>query len=407
MPGLDSYLVTLGVKGQDVVLATMNKIRKKGGDLQKKKVVISAASNVGAAKKQKTPADVAKTEGVQTKNGDKDKKKSDKENETTKKFAKSVDKFSDTSARLSHGVSRLDPTAAINTGLGALAKMSIVGIPFAIAEAAMNMATNTISMAKSNASAQYGIMQRNATAQYYGGNISFDKDLSPADKKQIAEQNDLIKKYSRKRDSSRNKDNQEMFQNKINRAESRKASIQYKNSSKWSNEEMAALRTSLGASFGRIQQPLASALAEFTQGTSKYDARAVTRVASGNWRSTGTDRGWMVQQIFDSLGDVPPSIAQRFQASLLNQFGKEEIQQAPKEEQRAQRANAMWNKTDERQVSQVFDAVNENINDLFELNNKLNSLQADMVQAGAGVASALNFVANQISSAANKIKAGK
>lgn len=336
-----------------------------------------------------------------------DKKKSDKENETTKKFAKSVDKFGDTSARLAHGVARLDPAAAINTGLGALAKISIVGIPFAIAEAAMNMATNTISMAKSNASAQYGLMQRNATAQYYGGNISFDKELSPADKKQISEQNDLIEMYSRKRDLSKNKANQEMFQSKINKAESQKSSIQYKNSSKWSNEEMAALRTSLGASFGKIQQPLASALAEFTQGTSKYDAGAVTRVASGNWRSTGTDRGWMIQQIFDSLGDVPPTIAQRFQASLLNQFGKEEIQQAPEEEQRAQRANAMWNKTDERQVAQVFDAVNENMKDLFELNNKLNSLQADMVQAGAGVAAALNFVANQISSASAKIKAGK
>ena len=39
---LDSYLVSLGVKGQNVVLSTMDKIRKKGEKLSKIKNIIKA-----------------------------------------------------------------------------------------------------------------------------------------------------------------------------------------------------------------------------------------------------------------------------------------------------------------------------------------------------------------------------
>ena len=401
MPGLDSYLVSLGIKGQDVVLSMMDKIRKKGGDLSKKKNIISFAAAPGAfpkapaaaAKKEtaKTPADVAA-----------------KEKESNDKFKKSVDKFGNAATSVAQGFSRLDPAAMITSGFRAFGQITGVGVIGNLAETVMNIGTNSINMAKSNAAEMYNLTKRNATAGYYGNSISFSRKLTSAEKSQIAEQDSEIRKYTRKRDSARyNERARQTYQMKIDRAENKKSDIQFRLGSKWSNEEMASLRTTMGATYGVIQEPLANALKQFTESSTKYDVNALTRVASGNWRSTGTDRGWMIQQMSDSFGDLPPSIAQRFQASLLERFGAEEIQKATPEQEAAQKSAALWNKTDEAQVAQIFGSIRENTSDLLKLSKNLNDMQASIVSAGAGVATALNFVADAIASMRNKLGVNK
>ncbi|MBN2401989.1 MAG: hypothetical protein JXN64_06295 [Spirochaetes bacterium] len=345
---LDSYLVKIGVKGQDVVLSVMDKIQKKGKDLSKKKTTVTLAAKTTAEAKTKTEELAKKTSEKESKRKDEESKK-DKKN--TSKFGKSVDKFGNTTANLSRSMSDLDPASAIHSGLSELSKIAIAGIPFAIAGAALATATKTISMAKAYAGAQYGLTQRNAAAKYYGEKVSFKTD-------------------------------------------------------KWSNEEMAMLRTGIGQSYGKIQQPLADAISEFTK-TNKYDPTALMRVASGNWRSTGTDRGWILQQMTDSLGDLPPTIAQKFQAALLKRYGAEEIQKTTKEQREAQTMNAAWANRNEQQINEIFGAITRSAKELLGLNNQLNQLQVKMVSAGTSVATGLNFVANQIEKANNRIRAGK
>jgi hypothetical protein len=347
---LDSYLVKIGVKGQDVVLSVMDKIQKKGKDLSKKKTTVTLAAKTTAEEKTKTEELAKKTSEKESKRKDEDSKK-DKKN--TNKFGKSVDKFGNAASNVSRSMSDMDPASAIHSGLSELSKIAIAGIPFAIAGAVLATATKTISMAKAYAGAQYGLTQRNAAAKYYGEKVSFQTDKG-----------------------------------------------------KWSNEEMAMLRTGIGQSYGRIQQPLADAISEFTK-TNKYDPTALTRVASGNWKSTGTDRGWILQQMTDSLGDLPPTIAQKIQAELLKRYGAEEIQETTKEQREAQTMNAAWSNRNEQQINEIFGAIVTNAKELLGLNNKLNELQVKMVSAGTAVATGLNFAANQIEKANNRIRAGK
>jgi hypothetical protein len=441
---LDSYLVKIGVKGQEVVLSTMDKIHKKGDDLTKKKLAINLAAKT-TVKKPKA-AELAKTTDKKIKSkaeelakpkAEKEKKDrttedkaksktADKENKNTTKFGKSVDKFGNTTATLARSASSLDPASVIHSGLSELAKIAIAGIPFAIAGAALATATGTISMAKANVGAQYGLAKRNAMAGYYGENISFaEKTVSEADKSKISDLNKTISKFSKEKQTAsmqketltlvagqvwskknpKAAEDEKLYQKKINKAQSEKYGIQEKYTSKWSNEEMAMLRTSLGQAYGKIQQPLADAINQFTI-DNKFDPNALARVAAGNWRSTGTDTGWFLQQITDSLGDVPPTIAQKLQASLLKKYGGTEIQKNTEEQKQVQTVNAAWANRNEQQINEVFGAINSSARELLGLNNKLQELQVKMVAAGTGVATALNFVANQIKDMTHKVKTG-
>lgn len=482
---LDSYLVKIGVKGQEVVLSEMDRIQRKGNDLSKKKLAVDLAlkttekkekpkvqktiekattkseakpealtrktaekkakietselEKVATEKKAKTkteklaepkPAKVKKPAEKKEKTfeeADKRKKKtSEKDDKNTNKFGKSVDKFGNSTTNLARSASSFDPASVIKSGLSELSKIAVAGIPFAIAGAALSTATGSIAMAKANVAGQYALARRNAMAGFYGENVSFaEKTVSDTDKTRISELNKSINRYEKQRQTAAmqkqivqlvagqvlTRENPEAiakekrYQRLISRAEREKYGIQEKYTSKWSNEEMAMLRTSIGQAYGRIQQPLADAINQFTM-DNKFDPNALARVAAGNWRSTGTDRGWILQQITDSLGDVPPTIAQKLQASLLKQYGAEEIQKATPEQIKTQSINAAWANRNEQQISQVFDAINKSATELLGLNNKLNELQVQMVKAGTGVATALNFVGNQITSMTHKIKTG-
>lgn len=382
MPQLDNYLVTLGMKGQDAVLSTMDKIRKKGKDVSKKLTVpLSTKSTPAKGSKTapeekptpgKTPSKRKVVPGKTTPEKTPPKEKPIPEKpapgetppaeKSSGKFRKAVDKFDNSATSFAHTMSHLDPAHAIGSGLSAMAKIAIVGIPFAIAEAGLNMATNMISMAKEHAAAQHGLIQRDAAAEYYGGGI-----------KQI---------------------------------------------SRVSNKEQAMLRMTISSSMGKVQKPLADAVNKLLSGKESYNTAALARVAAGNWASTGTDKGWMLQQLSDAFQGLPPSIAQKFQASLLKNYGAEEIQKTNEKmgESGAQRMNAAWQNRDEAQTAAIYKAMTSsekgangktNIQNLFELNDKLKNLQVDMVSAGAAVATALNFVASQIKAMGTKIQVGK
>lgn len=376
MPQLDNYLVSLGLKGQNVVLSVMDKIQKKGKDLTKKKTTVPLAVKTTPGKGKKTTPEEKPELGKRSPGKPSEKStfvrnfapekstpgETPPDEKSSRKFGKAVDKFGNTTTNFAHKMSHLDPAHAIGSGLSAMAKIAIAGIPFAIAEAGLNMATNMISMAKGNAAAQHGLIQRNATAEYYGGLIN--------------------------------------------------------QSPRVSNEEQAMLRMTIGSSMGKVQKPLADAINTLLSGKESYNTAALARVASGNWASTGTDKGWMLQQLSDSFQGLPPSIAQKFQASLLKNYGAEEIQKTNEKmgESGAQQTNTAWQNRYEAQIAAIHAAMTSpekgangktNIQNLFELDDKLKNLQVDMVSAGSAVVMALNFVASQIKAMGTKIQVGK
>ena len=66
MPQLDNYLVTLGMKGQNLVLSQMDKIRKSGKDLSKKKTVVDLVAKTGKRPSVVTPEKtIEQSEGTQ------------------------------------------------------------------------------------------------------------------------------------------------------------------------------------------------------------------------------------------------------------------------------------------------------------------------------------------------------
>jgi len=370
MPQLDNYLVSLGLKGQNVVLSTLEKVRKKGKDLSKKPITIPTNTKAGKGGKSApgTKPGAQPGKGGKSAPGTKPGAQPGKagepstEKKSSGKFDKAVDKFKNSTTNFANNMSRLDPVHAIESGLSAMSKIAIAGIPFALAQAGLSMASNMIAMAKDNAAAQYGIVRRNATAEYYGGGI-----------RQI---------------------------------------------SRMSNEEQAALRMTVGAAMGKVQRPLADAINKLLAGADNFNTQALARVASGNWASTGTDEGWALQQLSDAFQGLPPSIAQKFQASLLTKYGADMIQKTNEKigESVAQQANAAWQNRDEEQIAAISATINDptkrangktNLQNLYELNDKLKNLQVGMVAAGSAVTTALNYVATQINAMGTKIRLEK
>jgi hypothetical protein len=355
MSALDSYLISLGIKGQDDVLAIMDNIRKQGDKLSQKKNTVnletkpqkskgvlkekepisgkdkieskektSAIDKVKNIQKEKassidkelklpkrkasaidkelkqpkgkktTPEEIVektknetdKIKQAQQQSQDDTKKNTLLQNEAVKKFSGSVLKFAG-------AASSLDPTATISSVTEALGTsfsgISVLGVSLgrlpegiaAVGNASLGMAKNALEMAKSSTAAYHQLADRNAFVSNYGN--------------QVTERGGM------------------------------------------SRNEMSELVGAISGSMGKIQQPLADELNKLT-GTK--DAGALARVGSGNWESTGTDKGWMLQQLSNGMQGLPPSIKQRFQAQLLKNNASE-IQDMPEgSEQKAARYNA-------------------------------------------------------------------
>jgi len=87
-----------------------------------------------------------------------------------------------------------------------------------------------------------------------------------------------------------------------------------------------ALAETLGAKFGTVQKPLSDAIKELykDQNGRGVDVTQAGQVASGNFAALGTDKGFFLQKIADQLGSLPPTLRQGIQAGLLSTVKKSE-----------------------------------------------------------------------------------
>jgi hypothetical protein len=360
MPSLDNYLVTLGVKGQNVVLAQMDKVQKKGKQISKSKSVIDLAGKVAKGGKSAPEKAVEKESAENEKIKRSQKQNNEEEKKTTSKFREAVGRFGQGAQTIASSASSIDPTSAITgmtSALGtSLSGISVLGISLgrlpeglaSISNSMLTMAKNSVDMAKQATAAYHGLATRNAAAEHYGGKVSSGGVLS--------------------------------------------------------RNERAMFIDAVSGSMGKIQKPLADQINKLV-GTK--DTRSLARAAAGDWESTGTDKGWMLGQISGSFQGLPPSVKQKLQASLLKNFSGE-IQGMGEDQANAQRNAADWANMDEKQTEDLYRTsitkggrTNEDIKGIA---SKLNTMQVGMYGAGLSFAKTVNEVADAIGTLPKRIK---
>jgi len=359
MPQLDNYLVTLGMQGQNLVLATMEKIRKKGGDLSKKKQVVKVTPDTAKpgpvaekARQKKEWRDKGRGKAPAPKESPASKDADRKKDISEKKFGKAVDKFKSGAQNIASAASSLDPAATISgvtSAIGtALSGISVLGVSLgrlpegiaSIANSTLSMAKNSIDMAKQATAAFHQLTTRNAAAAYYGERITTRSPLS--------------------------------------------------------RNERAMFIDAVSGSMGKIQKPLAD---EINKLINKKDTRALARVGAGDWESTGTDKGWMLGQLSSGFQGLPPSIKQKLQASLLRNYAGE-IQGMTKGQRAAQRNAAWFADTEETQTATI---AGKSTGAVRGMTANFNKMQITLYDTGLKFAGAINATINTLNSLSTTI----
>ena len=352
---LDSFLVNMGVQGQDVVLSTLDAVKKKGDLITGKKVNVSmstigTANLQGYTKAQPVLADATKTQkdlNTQDKNALSRLKEftsglavaaktlkgfvpssgggtraggfplENKPAEPTEPEPKYGKRGEGAVAAAGKGLGSINTVVGSAAGLDPVAVLQgftmavgtatsgieVFGVglgelPKGIAEltnSLTSMAKGSVEMAKSSTAEYHRLADRNAATEHYGKGISGEG---------------------------------------------------------MSRAEQSGLISAVSGSFGRILPELAG---EINKLSGSKDTGALARVGAGDWRSTGTDKGWMLQKLSDSFGDLPPSMAQKFQASMLSNYG-EEIQD--KGDAEAQRQAGGYANQAEDQTKAIYNKSN-------------------------------------------------
>ena len=359
MPSLDNYLVTMGIKGQNVVLAQMEKVRKKWKDVSKSKNIADISGKGGRAggAAPGKPSTEEKNENEKNKRTRKQENEDEKKN--TSKFREAVSRFGQGAQTIASSASSIDPvgmisgmTSAVGTSLSGI---SVLGVSLgripegiaAISNSMLSMAKSSVDMAKQSTAAYHALATRNAAAEHYGGNIAENSPMS--------------------------------------------------------RNERAMFIDAVSGSMGKIQQPLAE---QINRLVGSKDTRALARAAAGDWESTGTNKGWMLGQVSSGFQGLPPSIKQKLQASLLKNFS-DEIQDMSEGRAVVQRNAADWANMEEDQTKRLYEKSTgeggRTNADVIGIASKLNTMQVGMYTAGLGFAKAVNETADAIASLPKKI----
>ena len=150
---------------------------------------------------------------------------------------------------------------------------------------------------------------------------------------------------------------------------------------------MASLIATVSGTMGKIQSPLA---AELNKLTGTKDTAALARVGAGNWESTGTDKGWMLQQVMNGMQGMPPSMKQKMQASMLKSYSGE-IQEYTPGQKEVQRQAAGYEIQEENRNKTMYEHAD--YKNVYQASENLNKLQSNLFDAGMLMTGAINKAA--------------
>lgn len=263
-------VLSLGIKGSELVLAQLNKIKKEKDKFAKPaKVTLSAKADTTQQKQQQTQQDTQTTSTQEKQDQKKDDDSKKKESDAYKDVAQSA-------KGAAAGLATLSAGSALKGITGLFAAIPVVGMGISkaaegIITAAENFRANVENAAKINfdtvqSKSRIGGLIQGSQGENFTGRVDLDQNSQ----RQLAE--------------------------------------------------------SLGEKFGIVQKPLQDAIKELykNQGNKAVDAQQAAQLAQGQFSALGTDEGYFLQKISNSIGDLPPTMKQALTASLLKNVGKDE-----------------------------------------------------------------------------------
>jgi len=369
----EEWLVKMGVKGANVVLSQYKKIED-----AKKKFATSKIGQIGAKgfdafqRTLGTGGGLVSILGKGAKALTQPREKSDaeqladakrKEAFESNRVVRAARATGDALKTLGQGAATLDPTQFL-TSVASAAASAFESIPWAggIAKGAkeatimgLQAATGAVAASKASMSTVMDTNMRRGRMAHYGAGVGFGQD------------------------TGKDKDGKRFTMNR------------------WSLTEQSGLVDAVSGRFGRIQAPLAKELSRIMKSKDKVDPGQFQQVASGNFAALGTDKGWMQQQIANSFGNLPPSLAQKFQSAMLGKMEAKDFQSDSAAGVR--RSAAYFDDAERSQQQKIYEVYNKNYAEIVALNSELNKLQVNLVGAGAkltGVVQTFALATNKV-----------
>lgn len=420
-------LVKFGVKDQNVVLSTIEKIKKGKKDLAKKATVSFAEIKAGQSSKAAASTGASKEKQLAEKQLLADKK----EVTATERFTKAAGIAGSTLMGVARAAASLDPVAFIQGTLSAAGKAA-TAIPFLgnVAQGALELAGisvgaagGAVGSAKQSTPAALELEKRNAQSNLYGGELGFSA-AEQRRKAAVFEQNRTALANAEAFDTRQNTPPAwfpqfaaGMQARGYNEAQTRRsiglgtsntagelrqrleaqalASDTSDRGSGWTPNDKAQFIQTVAGAFGKIQKPLAETLnALIAQGK---NVEQFTQVAAGNWQALGTDEGAILQSITNSFSGALPSVKQSLQNELLKQYGGSIQNEEAGSALANRRANAAtWARAEEVQTQRVADAAARMATTLISLDASLKAVELRLINGAGRLADAVNTAVNTI-----------
>lgn len=263
-------VLSLGIKGSELVLAQLNKIKKEKDKFAKPaKLTISAKTQ----KQTTPPAQQTQQQEATTQQQQSEQKKED---DSKKKESDAYKDVAQSAKGAAAGLATLSAGSALKGVTGLFAAIPVVGVGISkaaegIITAAEAFRANVENAAKINFDTEQSKSRIGGLIQgSKGENFTGRVDLDLNSQRQLAE--------------------------------------------------------SLGDKFGIVQKPLQDAIKDLykDRGNQAVDAQQAAQLAQGQFSALGTDKGFFLQKIQDQLNGLPPSLKQAMTASLIKNVGKDE-----------------------------------------------------------------------------------
>lgn len=422
-------LVKFGVKDQNVVLSTIEKIKKGKKDLAKKATVSFAEIKAGQSSKAATSTGASKEKQLAEKQLLADKK----EITATERFTKAAGIAGSTLMGVARAASSLDPVAFIQGTLSAAGKAA-TAIPFLgnVAQGALELAGisvgaagGAIGSAKQSTAGALEIEKRNATTNRYGQDIFRSESEMSASRelrRSLEERNAAALTRARAADTAQNTvpawfetvapgfmaatgktreqalrayniggSNEEANLRARIEDQYRTGSTSVGGASGWTPSDKAQFVQALSSAYGKVNAPLTDAIKELIK--SGRNVEQFTQVAAGNWEALGTDEGAILQQITNSFSGALPSVKQSLQAELLKTHG-DLIEKENPELARRRATSAAWAGREEEHTIRTANVAAANMPALLALDSKLKDVEIRLITGAQRLAAAVNDAAN-------------
>ena len=157
-----------------------------------------------------------------------------------------------------------------------------------------------------------------------------------------------------------------------------------------STAEQRGIMETLGPQFGRFTTEFKDALHTlYNNGKQEnYDVRQTTALAQGNFESLGTDQGFFMQKLADSVRNLPPSARQAIMPQLWSQIPEEDRMKQSAELTGMRNANVNFNDQDRMQSSAMLNAgsgMQANLQYASQLQGIQNSIDTGLAAAASGL----------------------